>query len=93
MTGVTSKSCLDHVYTNFKYRCSEVTVSSFGNSDHQLISYVRYSKEPSPPARTIRKRSYKKSGANDFLNDLKQIDWTQVYIEREIDGWFNHFMS
>ena len=86
LTGVTSKSCLDHVYTNFKYRCSEVTVSSFGNSDHQLISYVRYSKEPSPPARTIRKRSYKKFVANDFLNDLKQIDWTPVYTEREIDG-------
>ena len=59
VTGVTDISCIDHVYTNYKYRCSDISVISFGGSDHDLIGYTRYSKDPPVPARTIRKRSYK----------------------------------
>ena len=55
----TSTSCLDHVYCNARYRISPVKVITFGGSDHDAILYTRYSKEPKPPARTIRKRSYK----------------------------------
>ena len=63
VTGQTSISCLDHVYTNYKFCCSDVNVSSFGNSDHQLISYICYSKDPPEPARTIKRRSYKNFAA------------------------------
>ena len=66
VTGVTDISCIDHVYTNYKYRCSDISVISFGGSDHDLIGYTRYSKDPPVPARTIRRRSYK-----TFVQHLK----------------------
>ena len=85
VTGQTSISCLDHVYTNYKFRCSDVNVSSFGNSDHQLISYIRYSKDPPEPARTIKRRSYKNFVVTDFLKDLGQVDWLPVYLALDVD--------
>ena len=86
VTGRTSISCLDHVYTNKVYRCSEVTVKSFGNSDHELLGYIRYSKEPTVSARTIRKRSYKNFVLNNFLEELRTVDWTPVYSCLDIDN-------
>ena len=37
VTGVTAASCIDHVYTNYRFRSSEVNVHPFGNSDHELL--------------------------------------------------------
>ena len=81
----TDISCIDHIYTNCKVRCSEVTVSPFGNSDHDMIGYVRFSKDPPTPARTIRKRSYKTFVAQDFTNHLSSIDWWPVYVCQDVD--------
>ena len=75
----TDISCLDHVYCNKKYKCSTPIVTSFGASDHDLISYTRYSKEPPAPARTIRKRSYKTFIPEDFLTDLSHVNWSDIY--------------
>ena len=41
VSNSTSMSTIDHVYTNAKFRCSDVKVTSFGDSDHDLISYTR----------------------------------------------------
>ena len=81
----TAKSCIDHVYTNRKYRCSKVTVYPFGGSDHDLIGYTRYTKVPPAPSRTIRKRSYKKFIKEEFLQQLKQVDWTEVYNCQDVE--------
>ena len=70
----TSISCIDHVYTNVKHRCSPVTVTSCGTSDHDMVSYCRYSKEPPCPAKTIRKRSYKEFVPEKYLDDLSQAN-------------------
>ena len=83
--NTTSISCIDHVYTNVKYRCSPVVVTTFGNSDHDLISYNRYSKDPPVPARTIRKRSYKNFVPENYLQDLSQVDWTEVLCCEDLD--------
>ena len=55
--NVTNVSCIDHLYCNMKHRISPVNILSFGASDHDALSYVRYSREPCPPPRTVRKRS------------------------------------
>ena len=81
----TSMSCIDHVYTNARHYCSPITVTPFGNSDHDMIGYTRYSKEPPAPARTIRKRSYKDFVAADFLADLSHVEWTDVLCCDDID--------
>ena len=55
----TSLSCIDHIYTNAKYKCSKPEICSFGNSDHDLIGFIRLSKEPPIVSRNVRKRCYK----------------------------------
>ena len=81
----THTSCIDHIYCNAKHRISPVKISSFGASDHDVISYTRYSKEPAAPARTIRKRSYKNFKEVDYLRDVSNIDFTDVYCSKEVD--------
>ena len=83
--NTTEISCIDHAYTNVKHRCSGITVTSAGCSDHDIISYVRYSKEPPSPARTIRKRSYKNFKQEKYLEDLETVDWTDVLACGDVD--------
>ena len=79
VSNTTESSCIDHIYTNAKFRCSNPAVVSFGDSDHDLLQYTRYSKINSDVARTVYKRSYKKFDESKFLQDLSVIDWYDVY--------------
>ena len=81
----TDISCIDHIYCNTKFRCSNAFVTSFGNSDHDIVGYTRFSKVPCSPARSVRKRSYKKFDKDKFLADLSSIHWDQVYMCQEVD--------
>ena len=81
----TSTSCIDHLYCNAKHRISAVRVLSFGASDHDAIIYTRNSKEPVPPPRTIRKRSYKNFNEADYLRDISKLDFTEVYTCMDVD--------
>ena len=81
----TSLSCLDHAYFNAKFRCSNIEVIPFGNSDHNLISYVRFSKEPVNPSHTIVKRSFKDFDPNSFIEEVSLIDWSPVYRSKDLD--------
>ena len=81
-----SMSCIDHVYTNSKHRCSEPSVTSFGGSDHDIVSYVRYSKCPPGPSRVIWKRCYKNFDKQTFLEQLSLIDWSDVYHCTDVDS-------
>ena len=78
-------SCIDHVYCNFKFRCSTPIVTVSGASDHDTIGYIRYTKAPPNPARTIRKRSYKDFIEEDFLADISEVDWSEVYAAKDVD--------
>ena len=81
----TDISCIDHIYTNCKFKCSSPTVTNFGDSDHNIVGFVRLSKEPPAPTRTIRKRSYKYFEKEQFLQDLAEEDWTEVMTCRDVD--------
>ena len=81
----TDYSCIDHVYTNSRLRCSGIMVTPFGSSDHDLVGYFRLTKIPPEPSRTIRKRSYKNFVLEEFLEDLKSVDWSEVLIETDVD--------
>ena len=54
-------------------------MTPFGDSDHDIISYTRFSKIPPSPARIICKRSFKEFQTQEFLNDIKYLDWSDVY--------------
>ena len=83
--NTTDISCIDHVYTNAKYRCSGITVIPFGGSDHDILQYIRYSKTSPTPAKTIRRRSYKNFLPEEFLSDLAKVDWEEVYSSQDVD--------
>lgn len=51
VAGTTSISTLDHVYTNRKFRCSDISVYPFGNRNHDLVGYIRITKEPAAPSK------------------------------------------
>ena len=46
VTNISSVSCLDHIYTNVKYKCSAAEVVCFGDIDHDMIGITRLSKKP-----------------------------------------------
>ena len=83
--NTTSISCIDHIYTNVKHRCSPVTITPCGTSDHDMISYTRYSKEPHSPPRTIRKRSYKHFVEEKYLEDLAKVKWDDILCCTDLD--------
>ena len=85
VNATTEISCIDHVYCNSKYKCSTPAVISSGASDHDMVSYIRYSKPPPSPARTIRRRSYKHFNEEDFITDMGAVDWTDVYRSEDVD--------
>ena len=74
-----SVSCIDHLYCNARYRISPVKVLTCGASDHDAISYIRYSKEPRVPTKTVRKRSYKDFNQEAYLAEVSNIDFSDVY--------------
>ena len=82
---VTDYSCIDHVYANKKHRCSDIVVTPYGGSDHDIVGYTRFSKVPPEPSRTIRKRSYKDFILEDFLRDVGEVDWSEVYKCQDVD--------
>ena len=93
VTNTTNLSCIDHIYTNCKYKCSSPEIISFGNSDHDIIGFVRLSKVPPEPARTIRKRSYKNFDKNLFLEDISKVDWLEVMTCIDLDSAVSCFTS
>ena len=60
-------------------------MNSFGDSDHDLIGYTRYSKNPPVHVRIICKRSYKNFDIRAFLSDVTNTDWSQVYQCTDVD--------
>ena len=64
---------------------------AFGASDHNAISFTRFSKVPPIPARTIHRRSYKEFSKESFLLDMASVDWSDVYLSRDLDDAVGHF--
>ena len=85
MSNSNEVSCIDHAYTNRRFRCSQPVSFPFGDSDHNLIGYTRFSKEPPRPSKTVRKRSYKTFSECNFIADLSAVDWCEVYSSRDVD--------
>ena len=85
VANTTEVSCIDHIYSNYRHKCSPPRVVVSGASDHDAISYTRFSKVPPRPSRTIRRRSYKNFVAGEFLQDLGDVDWTDVLTSCDLD--------
>ena len=51
-----------------------------------MVGFVRLSKMPQTPCRTIRKRCYKNFQKEDFLNDLQNENWLEVYSHLDVEN-------
>ena len=63
--------------TNTSHRVIDLGVIPSLLSDHCLIFCVK-SGIPKAPGRTIEFRSYRHCSKQEFLNDLREIDWDQA---------------
>ena len=74
-----------HTALTSVHRLSPVKILPWGSSDHETICWLRYSKEPKSPAKTIRKRSYKHFKTSEYLRDVASIDFHDVYCCPDVD--------
>ena len=54
------------------------TITPFGASDHDVLSYTRFSRLCPTNCPTIRGRTYKYFRVEKFLEDLRHLDWSDV---------------
>ena len=78
-------SCLDHIYTNTPDKISKAEVRFRGSSDHKLIIATRFSKSFKQNIRYCKKRSYKNFSQEEFLKEVENISWWEVYASDDVD--------
>ena len=49
------------------------------------MAYTRFSKDPSTPPKTIRKRSFKHFKETDYIEDISKLDISDVYMSQDLD--------
>ena len=74
------ESGLDHIYTNKPSKVSTPIVETNGSSDHRLVKITRFTKSEIRTPKFVSKRSFKDFKPEEFLNDLKQEKWIDVYL-------------
>lgn len=96
----TSKTLIDHIYTNTKENILEVMVPKIGLSDHFPIFLTRKVNGKSTKNnahKSIIYRSFQNFDTFKFLEDLEQIPWNTVHIFENIDdvldAWTDLFIS
>lgn len=78
---------IDMIFTNSKHRIVDSGVIHLGLSDHFMIFCVFKAGivNRSPP-KTIEYRSFKSYNKTQFIQDLRQVDWSYVDNEENIDS-------
>ena len=80
-----SSTLIDLLFTNKSHHVIDRGVIPSSLSDHCLIFCVIKSGVPKAPGRTIEYRSYKHYSKQEFLNDLRDIDWDRALNKDDID--------
>ena len=86
-------SGLDHHWTNRPDKLSEVMALTVGQSDHKLITSVRYAKVVQTSQKFIKKRTYKKFDERKFLGEIEKVQWWPVYSCDDVDDALALFTS
>lgn len=71
-------------FTNAAKLCSEAVSVPIGCSDHNLPAIMRKTKVPKPGPywKVISKRSYKMFNQDKFVEDVKNVCWSNVLFEK-----------
>ena len=78
-------SGLDHLYSNAPDKLSPIQVINCGISDHKLILTTRYATSIKRNVRYITKRCFKNFKRNDFLSEVRKINFWAIYQSESVD--------
>ena len=78
-------SLLDHYWTNNPDKVSKVQTFFQGGSDHKLIFTVRHTKKIISKPRIIKKRSFKNFDSKDFIEEVRKLQWFDIYMTENLD--------
>lgn len=81
--GTQISTCIDHIFTNAAELCSKAVSVPVGCSDHNLVAIVRKTKVPKPGPKVIFERSYKMFNQDNFIEDVKNVRWSNVLSEKD----------
>ena len=76
--GSVSKTCIDHIFTNYHDLCSNALSIPVGFSDHNVVVLVRKAKLPQSGQKVLLMRSMRNFNENSFLLDVSNICWNHI---------------
>lgn len=91
--GSCSSTCIDHFFTNAPEKCSKAISVSVGISDHNLIATTWKAKVPKSGPKIIHKRMYKAFSEDNFVEDLKNVNWDLVLDRKETEAALSTFTT
>ena len=83
--GTRVATCIDHIFINTPEFCSNSISVPIGCSDHNLIAIVRKTKVPKPGPKVLRKRSFQRFNQARYEEDVKNANWSKVFLEKDPD--------
>jgi len=83
--GVISATCIDLIFTNISELCSSVASIPVGCSDHNLIVIGRKTKIPKTGQKIVFKRVFKNFNENNYCNEVRGVDWSEVLRKEDPD--------
>ena len=95
VTG-TTKTLIDHVYSNVPENIVDISVPVLSVSDHYPVCITRKlakSFDKRPVHKYIRYRDTKRFNETDFLNDLENQTWSVIDIFEDASDALNFFSS
>ena len=95
-----SATLIDHIYVNSPANIAEISVPSYGLSDHFPVCITwckKGTKIPTCGHKSISFRNYKNFSVENFLSDLSMADFQNVYQctdpDKALETWHNIFVS
>ena len=90
----TSKTLIDLCFTNYPDKVRLSGTHSLGISDHSLIYLIRKSNcQVINTNFPVAMRQFKNFNDEEFLNDLRQVDWTEVNLLNDPNDRWSDWLS
>ena len=90
----TSKTLIDLCFTNYPDKVRLSGTHSLGISDHSLIYLIRKSNcQVINTNFPVAMRQFKNFNDEEFLNDLRQVDWTEVNLLNDPNDMWSDWLS
>ena len=88
-----TSTCIYHIFTNAAELCSKAVSVSIYCSDHNIVAIRRKAKVPKVGPKVIYKRSYKIFSQVSFVEDVKHVFLSDVYVEVKPDATLEIFVK